>query len=167
MIVRIFFSDHISVYSCHTLLMANREYVNDGFLIDTDAHVRLQFPSLAIGLLGRRTGHFTPMWHLRTYLPFDFSLFCFLLFFKIKLKSSQVKCLIPVIRENKIKYFAKSASTKINKNKLHAIFYVTVDLKSIWCSSDNQQSVGLISMGKPKCTVEVSHPDFHCIVVFL
>ena len=42
-----------------------------------------------------------------------------------------------------------------------------VDSKSIWCSSDNQQSVGLISMGKPKCTVEVSHPDFHCIVVFL
>ena len=73
----------------------------------------------------------------------------------------QVKCLIPVIRENKIKYFAKSASTKINKNKLHAAFYVTVDSKSIWCSSDNQLSVGLISMGIPKCIVEVSHSDFH------
>ena len=33
-----------------------------------------------------------------------------------RLESSQVKCLIPVIRENKIKYFAKSASTNKNKN---------------------------------------------------
>ena len=41
------------------------------------------------------------------------------------------------------------------------LFYVTVDLKSIWCSSDNQLSVGLISMGMPKCIVEVSHSDFH------
>ena len=64
-------------------------------------------------------------------------------------------------------HFAKSASTQINKNKPHAAFYVTVDSKSIWCSSDNQLSVGLISVSKPKCTVEVSHPDFHCIAVFL
>jgi hypothetical protein len=48
---------------------------------------------------------------------------------------------------------------------MQPFMYVTVDSKSIWCSSDNQQS--LISMGKPKCTVEVSHPDFHFVVVFL
>ena len=50
---------------------------------------------------------------------------------------------------------------KTNKKSCMQLFYVTVDLKSIWCSSDNQLSVGLISMGIPKCIVEVSHSDFH------